>query len=418
MSFRRAVASNVAVQAIGPASAFLTVFVIARLGGPADQGQFAQLKALVDLMVALGCFGFPQGFVYVVNKLGASASALARWSRLYAAAFVPVALLAAVGAQRLGYLGGGGAAGLGSVAVVTVAAALLVLHGLWRGLYLTHSTGGSFAVFTILPAVALLALVLAAMLAGWPRFDWLILLSTLPTVLVAAVMMRPVLGGGGPAGYRGQPWGPLLTNGLHSFVQAMLMTLQPLAAYGLVRLHGGDTRDVGLLNVGLFLVQALTVPITMVSPLLFARWTSVADHGLIERLRAVTGRALGLGAAAGVVLALATVVVVPLVFGADYGGAVRPAQAMLLVLPLVCHARVVSPALHARGRPGINTTAYALRLGVFALGALLLPRAVPHLLVAIAAAWAASEIVSAAWVLLGLRYTSESVAPVSPVECP
>ncbi len=418
MSFRRAVASNVAVQAIGPASAFLTVFAIARLGGPADQGQFAQLKALVDLMVALGCFGFPQGFVYVVNRLGASARALARWSRLYAAAFVPVALLAAVVARRLGYLGTGGSAGLASVAIVTVAAALLVLHGLWRGVYLTHSTGVSFAVFTILPAVALLVAVVAAMLAGWPRFDWLILLSTVPTVLVAGVMMRPVLHAPSPAGYREQPWRPLLTNGLHSFVQAMLMTLQPLAAYGLVRFQGGDTRDVGLLNVGLFLVQGLTVPITMVSPLLFARWTSVADRSLIERLRALTARALAVGAAAGVVLALATALVVPLVFGADYGGAVRPAQVMMLVLPLVCHARVVAPALHARGRPGINTVAYALRLAVFALGAVLLPRAAPGLLLSVAVAWTVSEVLSAAWVLLGLRYTAESAHLPSPVECP
>lgn len=418
MSFRKAVASNVAVQSFGPAASFLTVFAIARLGGPADQGQFAQLKALVDLMVALGCFGFPQGFVYVVNRLGASAGALARWSRLYAVAFVPVALLATLAAQRLGYLGAGGSAGLGGIVVVTLAAALLVLHGLWRGLYLTRSTGIPFAVFTILPAVALMVVVAAGMLAGSRRFDWLILVSTVPTVLVAAVMMRPVLRKDAPAGYRGQPWGPLLTNGGHAFVQAMLMTLQPFAAYGLVRLHGGDAREVGLLNVGLFLVQGLTVPITMVSPLLFARWTSVPDQSLIERLRALTARALGVGALAGAGLALAMLLVVPVVFGGGYGGAVRPAQVMLLVLPLACHARVVAPALHARGRPGINTTAYALRLAIFALGALLLPRATGGLLVPIAVAWAVSEVASAAWVLLGLRYTAEGAAPVSPVECP
>lgn len=418
MSFRKAVASNVAVQSFGPASAFLTVFAIARLGGPADQGQFAQLKALVDLMVALGCFGFPQGFVYVVNKLGASAGALARWSRVYAVAFVPVALLATLGAQRLGYLGASGAAGLGPIAIVTLAAALLVLHGLWRGLYLTHSTGISFAVLTILPAVALLAVVAAGMVTGSRRFDWLILLSTVPTVLLAAAMMRPVLRKDAPASYRGQPWGPLMTNGLHAFVQAMLMTLQPLAAYGLVRFHGGDARDVGLLNVGIFLFQGLTVPITMVSPLLFARWTSVADQSLIERLRALTARALWVGALAGAGLALATLLVVPLVFGDGYRAAVPPAQAMLLVLPLACHARVVAPALHARGRPGINTTAYALRLALFAAGAVLLPRATGGLLVPIAVAWAVSEVTSAAWVLLGLRYVAEGAAPASPVECP
>lgn len=418
MSFRRAVASNVAVQAIGPASAFLTVFAIARLGGPADQGEFAQLKALVDLMVALGCFGFPQGFVYVVNKLGASAGALARWSRLYAAAFVPVALLASVVALRLGYLGDGGSAGLGAVAVVTVAAALLVLHGLWRGLYLTHSTGVSFAVFTILPAVALLVAVVAAMLGGFRRFDWLILLSTLPAVLVASAMMRPVLRGGAPAGYREQPWGPLLTNGLHSFVQAMLMTLQPLAAYGLVRLHGGDSGDVGMLSAGLFLVQGLTVPITMVAPLLFARWTAVTDAGFIHRLRALTWRVVAVGAVAGVVLALAAAVLIPLIFGPRYGPAVRPAQAMLLTLPLVCHVRFVAPALHACGRPGLNTAALTLRLAVFAGGAMLLPRWMEGTPSAIAISWTLAEVAAGGLTFLGLRYAADGGTAPAVVECP
>src|SRR2546422_6916333 len=104
MSFRRAVAANLGVQSLGPACSFLTVFMIARLGGPAQQGEFAQLKAWADFMFAIGCFGFPQGFVYTINKLGASPSALARWSRVYSVAFTPLAVIAGYMGLKLGFI--------------------------------------------------------------------------------------------------------------------------------------------------------------------------------------------------------------------------------------------------------------------------------------------------------------------------
>src|SRR3954462_1778986 len=53
----------------------------------------AQLKAWSDFMFAMGGFGFPQGFVYTINKLGASASVLARWSRLYFFEFLPIPMV-------------------------------------------------------------------------------------------------------------------------------------------------------------------------------------------------------------------------------------------------------------------------------------------------------------------------------------
>lgn len=417
MSFRRAVASNMVVQAFGPASAFLTVFLIARLGGPSDQGEYAQLKAFVDLMVALGCFGFPQGFVFVINKLGASAPALARWSRIYALAFLPVAVGGAFIALRLGYLSIGGTGRLSSVFLLTAAASVLVLHALWRGVYLTHDPRVRFALFTILPAVTQMLAVAIALLAGWRRFDWVILLSTVPTISIALAMMRPVFAERDGARVGAQLWRPLLSNGLQSFLQAVLMTLQPMAAYGVVRYLGGDSGDVGMLNAGLFLVQGLTVPITMMAPLLFARWTTVTDAGFIHRLRALTWRGVGLGAVAGVGLAVAAEFVIPLVFGARYGPAIRPAQAMLLTLPLACHVRVVAPALHARGRPGLNTAALVIRLLVFGAAAMLLPRAV-EMLPAIGIAWMLAELAAGAWTFVGLRYAADvGTSPVA-VESP
>ncbi len=400
MSFRRAVVSNVAVQAIGPASSFLTVLIIARLGGASDQGEYAQFRAWVDLMAALGCFGFPQGFIYVINKLRSSPSVLAKWSRIYSLAFVPVALLGCAVALRLGVLR---STHFDSVVLLALAAAMLVLHGLWRGIFLTHDAGVPFAVFTILPAVSLLVGCSGAMLTGSRRFDWAILLSMAATVAVSAAMMRPILGGATARRYRDQPWRALLSNGSHAFAQAMLLTLQPIVAYWLVRFEGGGNREIGFLNAGLFLAQGLSVPISMVAPLLFAQWTSVTDERLIERLHALTFRALALGTAAGVILVLAAAAVVPRLFGHEYVSAVAPVQAMLFTVPLLCHVRVIEPALHSRGRPELNTVAGAVRLVTFAVAGLLLPRSTENFLLAIGAAWTIANAVAGAWTLLALR---------------
>lgn len=403
MSFRRAVAWNVLVQAVGPASAFLTVLVIARLGGASDQGRYAEYKAWVDLLVALGCFGFPQGFVYVINKVGASAPALARWSRLYALAFVPLAGFATVAGIHFGWVSGSSGLRGDSVVLLTLAAGLLVLHGLWRGVYLTHDAGVSFAVFTILPALSLMLVVTVALASGWHSFEWMIMAATLPAIAVATGMMRPLLRRSSVMGeFRSQPWRPLLSNGLHSFVQAMLMALQPVIAYRMVRMLGGEADDVGFLNVGLLLVQGLSVPISMVAPLLFARWTASGDAGLMERLHGLTTRALLVGAGAGLLLAGIASALVPALFGPAYAAAVRPTQLLLLIVPLVCHARVIAPALHARGRPGINTAAAVLRILALWVGAAGLGLAMFNRVTAIAVAWVVAEAIAAAVTLVAL----------------
>jgi O-antigen/teichoic acid export membrane protein len=401
VSFRRAVAANLLVQSLGPACSFLTLFAIARLAGPTEQGQYAQAKSWVDLLATLGCYGFPQGFIYAINRCGASAKALARWSVVYTAAFAPLALAFSGAGAWLGAFGSGGAAG--SPLLLGGAAAALVLYGLWRGVYLTHDAGLRFGIFSIVPSVILLATVAPGVATGWRRFDWMILGSAGPTVAISAAMMRPILRQERQERHREQPWRTILFNGTHSFAQAVLLAAQPVVAYRLVRAFGGADRDVGFLNLGLFLVQGLSVPISMVAPLAFARWTSAADEGLLHRLSARSWRWIAAGIVAGIALALPVGRVVPLIFGQQYRDAVPVVQVMVLTLPLLWYARIVAPALHARSRPGINTAAFAARLGVFAGAAVALPWVLKEAPLAIASAWTIAEAATTAWTLVGLR---------------
>jgi O-antigen/teichoic acid export membrane protein len=246
-------------------------------------------------------------------------------------------------------------------------------------------------------------LTVGATLLSWRQYDAVILASACATVFIGARAMLPIMRQ--PRGrYRDQPWRPILTNGTHSFMQAVLQMAQPMIAYAIVRWRGGDSRDVGFLHAGLFLIQGLTVPLTMVAPLLFARWTANDDIRLLERLSAWTFRLLLVGAALGVALALSADRVIPLLFGREYVMAAASAKAMLLTLPIVCHVRLIAPALHSRGHPGINTCAGLVRMTAFAAGAVLLSPSVESLLLSVGAAWAIAEVLASAWTFVGLRY--------------
>jgi O-antigen/teichoic acid export membrane protein len=399
-----------AVQAIGPVCGFLTVLAIARLGGASAQGEFAQVKAWVELLVVVGCFGFPQSFVYVINRLGASARSLAWLSMGYSLAFVPVAvaitlLVLALGLVQLD-------ARMPVLVLLSLTAGLFVLHGLWRGVFLTTGREMGFAVFSILPPVTLLACVGAAFLAGHRGWGEVFVLSAALSALGALTLLWPVLSRP-RVPTAPLPWNALVANGTHSFVQALLLVAQPLLAYALIRGQGGDEAHIGWFNAGVFLVQGLSVPISMVSPLLFAHWTSTDDASRMARLNAATPRWLGGGMLLGLLLAALAWVGVPLLFGAGYEAASPLAAVMMLSLPLTCHGRLIAPALHAHDHPMANSVAGVLRLvslwglsqGLIACGVGPLP--------AVSLGWALSETLGSGWVLLRLHQLVQQQAPAA-----
>ena len=83
---------------------------------------------------------------------------------------------------------------------------------------------------------------------------------------------------------------------------------------------------------------------------------------------------------------------------------------MVLTVPQAIHGRLLAPALHAQGQPGINTIGAAVRLvGLAVVGGLLVQSGVTTL-DAMALGWSGGELLSLAWTLWLLRRLS---APVS-----
>ncbi|MGQ3050342.1 MAG: hypothetical protein ACT6S0_01025 [Roseateles sp.] len=394
----RALLASASLQALGPLSALATVLVVATVGGAQAQGQFAQSKAWVDLLVVLGTFGFPQGIVYVVNRLSACARRLAWYAAGYSLMFVPVAWAATrIGA---GQQWAGPLTGPLDAWVLAGAAALLVVHALWRGVCLTLNQGAVFALLTVVPAVALLAAVCSQ--SGRGPFPSAILISAALAALAGAAVVTHQLHGT-PVGVGRLPWRALWANGSHVFLQAVLTVLQPLLAYALVRQAGGGDEGVGLLHVGVFVAQGLVVPVGLVAPLLFARWTATLDLTLLHRLQAHAARWVIWGAVAGCLLAGVVGVAVRWGLGADYDAAILPAMLMTLSLPLAAYTRVLAPAMHAHGVPQANTAAAAWRLACLALGGWLLARDAACAPWAVALAWSVSEAAALLWTLWAMN---------------
>jgi len=398
LSFRRAVLENLLIQSLGPVSAFATVMIVARYGGPAQQGEYAQFKAWIDLLASVGSLGLPQGLIYVVNVLGAPARRLARWCAGFALAGFPVAIVASVIAARTGLLP---SPSIGTSILVAASGVIVVLHSLWRGLYLTREAGARFALFTILPSIAVL---FGAGLAvrGWMSLESAVLLALGPVLAISAMAMHQALATDA-ASTDALHLKALLSNGAHAFVQGTMMSLQPIAAYAFVRHGGGSQREVGFLNVGLFLVQGLSVPVSMIAPLLFVRWTGRTGRRPMPLLASRTPQLLILDAAIGLAAAVAAAFAVPRLFGPEYGPAIVPVQLVMLTLPLVIHVRVVAPALHAQGYPAVNTTAGLVRLVTFAGLALVLRPLVDAPEMAVALGWSSAEVLAAGWTLRALH---------------
>lgn len=394
-TFIRRWGASVTVQALGPMSSLATVLVVARLGGAAAQGSFAQTKAWIDLLVVLGCFGFPQGIVYVTNKLGASAHRLAWHSVAYSLAFLPVSWAITFLGTTKGWTGQTFNNGGVYIFASALAGALLVLHGLLRGVYLSRQQGASFALFSILPAITLLVAIFITRGKGYYANQILVsaFVSAIFGVVLTVVQLRCM-----PVCYAETPWRALFANSTHSFVQSMLMVLQPLLSYALLR-AADDYTQVGYLNAGIFLSQGLIVPVGLISPLMFAHWTSRYDAGLLWRLRRQTIRWVMLGIPASLFLAIIAQRVTPLIFGRDYLVASTAVALMVCSVPQALHSRLLAPALHAQGFPGVNTICAGVRLAGLALFGWLLSQSGVSALNAAALGWSVGELLSLAWVL-------------------
>ena len=411
MSLKKKLSYNLIIQAIGPLLSFFTIFLIAKIGGAEIQGRYASITAWINLVVVIGTFGFPQSFIYLINKLNISPKVLFHLSYYYSLGFiillVPIVLI--LFNQNL--LDTIVISNSGQIIILSVPITILTFHGLLRGIYLTHNQSILFGTFSILPACLLFVFILIGILLNNYNFQLIYLFSSIPVLLIALVLIKSVLKNLEKYTLKNFPWAALFNHGTNSFLQALFFALQPIIAYWFINKYIGSILEIGYFNLGLFLVQGFLVPISMVAPLLFEHWTKNEDQNVIAKFTNLKIFVIEL--LIGGTIAFLLNYLIPIVFGSEYIPSVRIAQILLFITPVVFHIRILMPAIHSKGYPIFNTYSGLARLMLFSCLSYLWMLTINQELVGLAFCWTISELFGAFITIVFFNISNKKVNLIS-----
>ncbi|ADU38848.1 hypothetical protein [Variovorax paradoxus] len=270
------------LQALAPLMLLGFSLVIAHSQGVDAQGAFAAAKSWFDLLVAFGCFGFPQSSILAINREGASPNWLFRASIFYSC--VLIAFFGACSYFFQKNLSPNTALALS----VGIGASSAVLVNIWRGVALTLEDGLHFHLITVLPTVSFLLIASIGVLGGASlKEDMALLYGVTAVVLVPAaylVFPRKKLAQAKGTVPR---IGPLITSGTEVFLQAISNVFQMFFCLWLLRKVFG-LEQVGYFSLCLMLVNAFAFPLQALSPIILNKWSKHADNRAL-----VSGARLG-----------------------------------------------------------------------------------------------------------------------------
>jgi O-antigen/teichoic acid export membrane protein len=344
---KRLLAFSIAIQSVGVASSFLIVFVIARLGGPHLQGQFAVLKSWLDLLGTIAQFGLPQAFVYIINKRLADRVILARWSAAYSIAIVVGAAILTATVSSTGTIDFASAIPVSVFAVVAgLSCGLLNYQRLIRSILITINDGIGFALFTAMPNI-LLGVAVFALLSAATHEMLLAFVASSAISAIAAFAVSVKLTSSGP---KTIPYAPLFHQSWSSFAQAVAASLQVVVLYKELALFSATTSTIGLVSVALLPLVAANAVFAMTAPIFFNRWSKTLASSDLARL----GRQIMRLSAACCMFTIAGVLCLPYLaehfLGDRYVPAIPALQIAAFAMPPLFYSRSISPAFLGLGR--------------------------------------------------------------------
>lgn len=401
MSLRKKLSYNLIIQSVGPILSFLTTFLIARFGGVEIQGKFASIVAWINLVVVIGTFGFPQSFIYLINKFNISRASLFRFSYKYtliiSSFFLPILYIL----FKLNIYGNSIISNFTELITIIIPISILIFHSLIRGIYLTYNQNILFASISILPASTLFVSIIFGILLNCYNFSIIYLISAIPVLIFSIYIFKPVLLNNSSSYNAKIPYKPLINHGTNAFLQALFLTLQPIVAYWYINNYIGSNTEIGIFNLGLFLIQGFLVPISMVAPLLFEHWTKNTDHVFLNRF--TNFKVVVFEVIIGIALSIMIGYVIPLLFGEDYNNSIIVSQVLFCFTPIIFHSRIILPAIHSLGYPNLNTISGLIRIFAF-ISLFLIISLFKNSLLGLACAWSLSELLSSIFTISCFKY--------------
>jgi O-antigen/teichoic acid export membrane protein len=364
---RGALLNSLVIQGLGSVAPFLTVILLARVGGPTIQGTFSTFKTWSDLVASIFVFGFPQAFVYLINKRLIGREALLNITLVYAALSVVILLPIALLSAYLSYNQVPSGRDLWVYSTLLgLGVAAVILNRLVRAIYLTLDDGVLFALITSAPATFVMITMLIA--SRQPDFDYDVayLCAGLLTCLATGVWIRRIILAS--PRYRFSlpivPIKALANQSLQTFFQSISFTIQPVITIALLLEFSATIIDVANFTAATIVIAAVNVFFGIISPILFNRWSIGMGRELFSMIGRIIDKTTLVFLLLGLLAIPAYPLLVPLVFGPTYQSAVPAFQIISLAIAPVAFTRTIASAIHAADRPGINSISCAVRLAV------------------------------------------------------
>lgn len=77
------------------------------------------------------------------------------------------------------------------------------------------------------------------------------------------------------------PWDEIVKNGFNVFIQSIFGALLPLGTYWLMSKFGYSKSEIGLFSIALYIYIVFTLPLAMISPIFYCRWSMNENINLI-----------------------------------------------------------------------------------------------------------------------------------------
>ncbi|EQB98509.1 hypothetical protein [Photorhabdus temperata] len=341
-------------------------------------------------MVIIGCFGFPQSFIYIINQLNFPHKPLWKFSIIYVA--IITVLFSAVAYIWFSWSIINNNFDIISFIFLGTSVSFLVGHGLLRGILLTKNDGTTFAIISALPAICLLfgiiinliksqylMLVEAYLLAGIISFSSLLILTYTPNSIKKEKKI---------------PWRLVLKNGNSVFLQGLAIALLPIGTFWLMKLYHFSYNDIGAFNIAIYGYLMFALPLNMISPIFFNKWSKATNihtskNELIKFIKIGTSL---------IPFSLLFSAIIPIILPAIFGPSIK--IAVLSMQILVCAAfflfsnNILSCFSAAHGHFRLNTKIYIFKVLLCLILILVMISLFPMNLPNIAISWLSCEIIT------------------------
>lgn len=402
MSLKKKLVFNLVIHSFGSLSSFVVLYIILHVYGVEMQGMYANLMALISFIVVLGIFGFPQGYIYLINKLNVSSIKLCKFSVRFSFVFWILLILGLYFNFnfKLNWIDTK-LVNDGNLILFSISITSLIFHGLLRGIYLTINQGLGFAFYSILPAICMLCCVGFGVVFDYFNLQELVLISSVLVLFYSFFVVNRINTSKSKSSIERIPYQALVNHGSHSFLQALFYSVQPLYAFWAIKHLGGDYKDVGYFNIGLFLLQGFLVPVTMLAPYLFEYLTKNSNDSFLKTL--LKKKIYFFDLILGGILFFLVGVFGSLFFGSNYAIPIELTQIILFSLPFNIHYRILLPYIHAQGFPKYNTIFGFFRLMLFVVLSFVCIVLKLDILISLAICWSISEIIVFLWIIMSIK---------------